>query len=71
MLLGKINGATREDSSIFSDKFKRHYLQVRVKVCNHLFTLNFYITEVSHVVQVRAEGPGLRASALYLSATRR
>ena len=40
-LLGKINGATREDSSIFSDKFKRHYLQVRVKVCNHPFTLNF------------------------------
>ena len=24
-------------------------------------------TEVSHVVQVRAEGPGLGASALYLS----
>lgn len=24
-------------------KFKRHYQQVRVKVCNHLFTLNFYI----------------------------
>ena len=32
-----------------------------IKVCNHLFTLNFYITEVSHVVQVRAED--LKASA--------
>ena len=28
-----------------------------IKVCNHPFTLNFYVTEVSHVVQVRAEGP--------------
>lgn len=52
MLLGKINGATREDSSIFSDKFKRHYQQVRVKVCNHLFTLNFYITSSSRFSQL-------------------
>ena len=58
MLLGKINGATREDSSIFfltnSNDTTSKFV---IKVCNHLFTLNFYITEVSHVVQVRAEGP--------------
>lgn len=28
-VIRKISGATREDSSIFSDKFKRHYQQVR------------------------------------------
>ena len=56
MLLGKINGATREDSSIFfltnSNDTTSKFV---IKVCNHLFTLNFYITEVSHVVQVRAK----------------
>ena len=72
MLLGKINGAIREDSSTFfltnSNDTTSKFV---IKVCNHPFTLNFYITEVSHVVQVRAEGPGLRASALYLCFTLR
>ena len=36
----------------FSDKFKRHYQQVRVNVCNHLFTLNFYITSSSRFSQL-------------------
>ena len=45
MLLGKISGATREDSSIFfltnSNDTTSKFV---IKVCNHLFTLIFYIT---------------------------
>ena len=56
MLLGKISGATREDSSIFfltnSNDTTSKFV---IKVCNHLFTLNFYITLKSATYRVSWE----------------
>ena len=53
MLLGKISGATREDSSIFfltnSNDTTSKFV---IKVCNHLFTLIFYITSSSRFSQL-------------------
>ena len=53
MLLGKISGVTREDSSIFfltnSNDTTSKFV---IKVCNHLFTLNFYITSSSRFSQL-------------------